>query len=83
MSEELGPLSYAKGEEQVFLGREIAQHRDYSEATAQRIDNEVSRLIKTPTSKPKPFSSEHMDILHALAICCWKKRPSWAKSWTN
>jgi cell division protease FtsH len=83
MSEELGPLSYAKGEEHVFLGREIAQHRDYSEATAQRIDNEVSLLIKTPTSKPKSILKEHMDILHALAACCWKRRPSWERSWMN
>ena len=36
MSEVLGPLSYAKGEDQIFLGREIAQHRDYSEATPRR-----------------------------------------------
>ena len=42
MSDELGPLAYGKKEEQIFLGREIAQHRDYSEATAIRIDAEVS-----------------------------------------
>jgi cell division protease FtsH len=43
MSETLGPLSFAKDEEQVFLGREIAQHRDYSEETARKIDAEVNR----------------------------------------
>ena len=67
MSEELGPLSYAKGEEQVFLGREIAQHRDYSEATAQKIDNEITRLIKNAHQQAYSVLSEHIDILHALA----------------
>lgn len=67
MSDELGPLSYAKGEEHVFLGREIAQHRDYSEATAQRIDNEVSRLIKEAYRKAKSILESHMETLHALA----------------
>ena len=45
MSDLLGPLSYSKDAEQIFLGREIAQHRDYSEATAQKIDDEINRLI--------------------------------------
>ncbi len=67
MSEELGPLSYSKGEEQVFLGREIAQHRDYSEETAQKIDSEITRLIKTAFDKAKSVLEEHLDLLHALA----------------
>jgi cell division protease FtsH len=67
MSEALGPLSYSKGEEQVFLGREIAQHRDYSEQTAQKIDDEISRLIKTAHGKAKSVLEEHLDLLHALS----------------
>jgi cell division protease FtsH len=67
MSEELGPLSYAQGEEQVFLGREIAQHRDYSESTAQKIDNEITTLIKSSYERSKTVLVEHLDILHALA----------------
>jgi cell division protease FtsH len=51
----------------VFLGREIAQHRDYSEATAQKIDTEITRLIKATYDKAKSVLKEHMDILHALA----------------
>src|SRR5437773_2008283 len=43
---ELGPLSFGKREEQIFLGREIAQHRDYSEDTAIRIDEQVKKLVK-------------------------------------
>jgi cell division protease FtsH len=67
MSEELGPLSYSKGEEQVFLGREIAQHRDYSEETAQKIDAEITRLIKDAYNQAKAVLEEHLDLLHALA----------------
>jgi cell division protease FtsH len=67
MSEVLGPLSYAKGEEQVFLGREIAQHRDYSEATAQKIDEEVIKLIKDAYQRATDVLNENVDILHKLA----------------
>jgi cell division protease FtsH len=67
MSEALGPLSYAKGEEQVFLGREIAQHRDYSEETANKIDAEISRLISDAYGQAKKVLEEHLDLLHALA----------------
>jgi len=67
MSDDLGPLSYAKGEEQVFLGREIAQHRDYSEATAQKIDEEINKLIKNSYDRAKIVLNENLDILHKLA----------------
>jgi cell division protease FtsH len=67
MSDNLGPLSYAKGEEQVFLGREIAQHRDYSEATAQKIDEEINKLIKDSYGRAKKVLKENLDILHKLA----------------
>jgi cell division protease FtsH len=67
MSDELGPLSYSKGEEQVFLGREIAQHRDYSDETAQKIDEEITRLIKNAYDTAKSVLEEHIDLLHALA----------------
>ncbi|MGD8981995.1 MAG: ATP-dependent zinc metalloprotease FtsH, partial [Desulfobacterales bacterium] len=46
MSDELGPMSYAKEEDHIFLGREIAQHRDYSEETAKKIDAEIDKLIE-------------------------------------
>jgi len=67
MSEDLGPLSYAKGEEQVFLGREIAQHRDYSEATAQKIDDEIHRLIDNAYKRAREVLEENLDILHKLS----------------
>ena len=64
---DLGPLSYAKEEEQVFLGREIAQHRDYSEETARKIDHEVQTLIATSYAEAKTIITENLDILHELA----------------
>ncbi len=73
MSENLGPLSYDAGEEQIFLGREIAQHRDYSEATAQRIDAEVTQLVTTAYNRAKTVLQDNMDILHKLAALLLEK----------
>ena len=67
MSEELGPLSYGKGEEQIFLGREISHARDYSEETARKIDEEIIILIKTSCKRAKKILNENIDILHKLA----------------
>ena len=67
MSEELGPLSYAKNEEQIFLGREIAQHRDYSDETARKIDEEIKSLINKSYSRAKTVLNKNLDILHKLA----------------
>ena len=63
---ELGPLSYAKDEEHIFLGREIAQHRDYSEETAKKIDNEIRILIQESYACAKQVLEENIDVLHKL-----------------
>ncbi len=67
MSEKLGPLSYSKEEEQIFLGREISQHRDYSEDTAKKIDDEINRLIADAYQQATAVLKENIDILHKLA----------------
>ena len=67
MSDVLGPLSYAKNEEQIFLGREISQHRDYSEDTARKIDEEINSLIKKSYGRAKQILNENLDVLHKLA----------------
>jgi cell division protease FtsH len=67
MSDEMGPLSYGKKEEQIFLGREFATHKDYSEETAQRIDKEVTRLVSDSYEKAKKLLSDHIDILNRIA----------------
>ena len=67
MSEKLGPLTFGKKEEQIFLGREIAQHRDYSEDTAIKIDEEVRRIVMENYERAKKLLSENLDLLHRLA----------------
>ena len=67
MSEAMGPLTFGKKEEQIFLGREISQHRDYSESTAIRIDEEVRKLVTEGYDRAKTILSENLDALHRLA----------------
>jgi cell division protease FtsH len=64
----LGPLTFGKKEEQIFLGREIAQHRDYSEATAIKIDEEVRRMISQGYNTAKNVLSEDRDTLVRIAM---------------
>ena len=63
----LGPLTFGKKEEQIFLGREIAQHRDYSEDTAIKIDMEVRRLVDEGYQKAKALLSDSRDVLTRIA----------------
>jgi cell division protease FtsH len=67
MSDQMGPLSYGKKEEQIFLGREFATHKDYSEDTARMIDQEVSRIVMTGYEDAKKILSDHMDLLNRIA----------------
>lgn len=67
MSERLGPLTFGKREEHLFLGREIARHQDYSEQTAVEIDREVRSIVEGCYQKTKQLLTEHLDILHAIA----------------
>jgi cell division protease FtsH len=64
----LGPLAFGKKEEQIFLGREIAQHRDYSEDTAIRIDLEVRRLVDDGYTRAKALLAENREILTRIAL---------------
>ncbi|HLI83010.1 MAG TPA: ATP-dependent zinc metalloprotease FtsH [Bryobacteraceae bacterium] len=64
---ELGPLSFGKKEEQIFLGREIAQHRDYSEETAIRIDEQVKKLVQGGYDQAARIIDEHSDALVRIA----------------
>ncbi|HUI67954.1 MAG TPA: ATP-dependent zinc metalloprotease FtsH [Nitrospirota bacterium] len=73
MSDAMGPLSYGKKEEQIFLGREIAQHRDYSEHTAVEIDNEVKRIVMDNYHRAKTLIQEREDVLHGLARALLEK----------
>src|SRR5213596_1756893 len=65
---DLGPLTFGKKEEQIFLGREIAQHRDYSEATAIKIDDEVKRLVGKGYETAKGVLASNHDALVRIAL---------------
>ncbi len=67
MSSIMGPLTFGKKEEQIFLGREIAQHRDYSEATAVEIDREVKSIVLTGYTTAKKILEENRDSLKIIA----------------
>jgi len=67
MSEELGPMVYGQKEELIFLGREIAEQRDYSEAVAEQIDREVRRLVNEAYQKARQLLIQYRDKLDAVA----------------
>jgi cell division protease FtsH len=67
MSEKVGPVTFGKKEEQIFLGKEIARSKDYSEATALEIDNEIKRIVNESYRKAKTLLEENLDLLHKLA----------------
>jgi cell division protease FtsH len=67
MSEKLGPLTFGKKEEQIFLGREIARHKDYSEKTAVDIDEEVKRFVIDAYENARKLLRDNKDLLEAVA----------------
>jgi cell division protease FtsH len=64
---ELGPMSFGKREEQIFLGREIAQHRDYSEETAIRIDEQVKKLVQAGYDRARKIIEDYNDAMIRIA----------------
>jgi cell division protease FtsH len=64
---ELGPLAYGKKDEAIFLGREIAQHRDFSEDTAVQIDKEVKRIVNSAYDRARNLLSSNRDVLERVA----------------
>lgn len=67
MSESIGPLTYGKKEEQVFLGRDFAQSQDYSEGTAIRIDQEIKRIVTENYDRARNLLSTHKEELIRIA----------------
>lgn len=67
MSEVLGPLAYGTKEEEIFLGREITKHKDYSEKTAQAIDDEIRSIINGCMVRAEQILKDNSEILHRLA----------------
>jgi len=73
MSEKMGPLTFGKKEQEIFLGREFSQHRDFSENTASEIDREVKRLVIENYERAKKMIAENMHSLVALAKALLEK----------
>jgi cell division protease FtsH len=73
MSDELGPLTFGKKDEEIFLGREIATRRDYSEEIALKIDSEVKRLVTENYERAKRMLRDNMAALKALAEALLEK----------
>jgi cell division protease FtsH len=67
MSESMGPLTFGKREEQIFLGREIAKNHDYSQDTAVRIDEEVKRLVMDNYGRARDLLTTHKTELLKIA----------------
>lgn len=67
MSDKVGPVTFGKREEQIFLGKELARHKDYSEATALEIDKEIKRVVTENYKRAKAILEENIDLLHKLA----------------
>jgi len=67
MSEKLGPLTFGKREETIFLGKEFARHQDYSEETAVLIDGEIKRIVMDCAEKARRLIEEQIEKLHLLA----------------
>ncbi|MAT58558.1 MAG: cell division protein FtsH [Ignavibacteriae bacterium] len=68
MSEKLGPLSYGTKEEEIFLGREITKHKDYSEETAQLIDQEIKAIIEAGMNRAIKILEDNIEVLHKLSL---------------
>ncbi len=67
MSEKVGPITFGKGDEQIFLGKEISRPKDYSEETALDIDSEIKRIINDNYTKAKTSLEDNIELLHKVA----------------
>ena len=67
-SDRLGPISFGKKEQEIFLGREIAHQQNYSEATSELIDSEVREIVERNYRRAKEMLVSNMDVLHAMAL---------------
>lgn len=67
MSEKMGPISYGAKEEELFLGREVTKHQEFSELTAQEIDSEIKKIVISAMERSEKILLENLDVLHKLS----------------
>src|SRR6185369_5278641 len=73
MSDKMGPLSFGKKDESIFLGREMAMHKNFSEKTAEHIDDEIKRIVDEAYERAIGLLRENVTVLHALSECLIEK----------
>src|SRR5262249_9346957 len=83
MSDAMGPLTFGKKEEQIFLGREIAQHQDYSEDTALKIDQEVKRFVTDNYQRAHQLLTENKETLVKIADALLAREVLDAEQWNG
>ena len=76
MSESLGPMVYGENEGEVFLGRSVTTHKNVSEATMQKVDVEIRRIIDAQYGLARRLIEENRDKIEVMAKACWNGRPS-------
>jgi cell division protease FtsH len=67
MADQVGPVAYGQEEEPIFIGKEIAQHKDYSEDTAMRIDEAIKKILESALARVTAILTEHRDQLEKIA----------------
>jgi cell division protease FtsH len=67
MSDDLGPIAYAENQEEVFLGHSVSRTQNISEATAQKIDSEIRRIVNDTYERARAILTDHLDDLHKIA----------------
>lgn len=73
MSDRMGPVTFGKKDESIFLGREMAMHKNYSEETAEKIDEEIKRIVDDCYSRALNILRDNQRVLHNLSICLIEK----------
>ena len=73
MSEKLGPVSFGKKDEQIFLGREMATHKNYSEATAVEIDGEIRLIVEQNYARVQELLASNLENLHKVSLALIEK----------
>ncbi|NDY57560.1 ATP-dependent metallopeptidase FtsH/Yme1/Tma family protein [Desulfovibrio sulfodismutans] len=67
MSKELGPLSYGERDDEIFLGKDLVHHKNFSDETSRRIDAEVRKIVEDAYSRAQAILTENLEVLHAIA----------------
>jgi cell division protease FtsH len=82
MSKALGPLSYGERDDEIFLGKELLHHKNFSDETSRRIDAEVRKIVEDAYHRAETILTENMDMLHAIAAALLERETISARTST-